>query len=336
MGSSNDKCKPFISKELTMFLKGFSIFTVIFGHMISCTGIFSNESLVNNIYIRALICPTDAGMGLFLFISGYGLFQSYQRQGLVNYWESKVKRVWLPYFGVQMVWWLQALLTTGLIWPKEERVLSLLGVLPHNVFDDSMWYISYQLFWYFVFFVAFLMFKEYGIIIVGVIAFACAMGLGNLWMAYNDRFCFFAGVMLAFLEKRMIKREWHINWKNCLLVVVMTIGFRMIYLETGSILLRNTILPIIVIGYILVGEFVANSSWIRRGCVYIGKISYLLYLLEMRLIVDTSKYIVYHYNVQQYWALIYIGLTTITVLLSILINWIISGAKRIGRKPYVI
>ena len=71
-----------ITKKQTNVLKGFAIITVMLSH---CADM--NLLLFDRVY-WSIMC--QIGMALFLFLSGYGCWKSYCKNGFENYFERKI------------------------------------------------------------------------------------------------------------------------------------------------------------------------------------------------------------------------------------------------------
>ena len=61
-----------LSKEQTLLLKGIAILMVILGHMSYITW------------------GGAGGVTIFLILSGYGIHESFKKNGLKNYWKKKI------------------------------------------------------------------------------------------------------------------------------------------------------------------------------------------------------------------------------------------------------
>lgn len=76
----------FMSVNYTTFIRGIAILLIILMHT-SC-----------GMGLRHFTPLGGIGVALFLILSGYGLAESYKRDGTVNFWKKKILRIWLPYF----------------------------------------------------------------------------------------------------------------------------------------------------------------------------------------------------------------------------------------------
>lgn len=95
---------------------------------------------------------SDIGMFSFLFLSGYGLLQSYLGSGgkLTGYWEKKIKRIYIPLFLANIVGAITYYLING--WSTFGRAEVFFGIISKElIFNGVAWYLHYLLIWYFLF-----------------------------------------------------------------------------------------------------------------------------------------------------------------------------------------
>ena len=134
--------KLLITKESTLEIKGIAILMVIIGHVSSRYG----SSVLN--YMGAF------GVALFLFISGYGLVMSYNKNGLNNFFKKRFINVFIPYVAITTIWIIFDLIK-GKIYSLKTYVLLLIGFDYNRTIDETMWYISIILLWYIIFYIIF-------------------------------------------------------------------------------------------------------------------------------------------------------------------------------------
>ena len=84
---SGDKTfsKNFLSKDYTNFLRAIAILFVVVSHVTGACGTRIGTPL------------GGIGVAIFLFLSGYGINESYKRNGRNFYWRKKIIRVFIPY-----------------------------------------------------------------------------------------------------------------------------------------------------------------------------------------------------------------------------------------------
>ena len=124
------------------------------------------------------------GVALFLFISGYGLSESYKKNGLSNYWKKKILRVLIPYF---IVISLLYIFSYDFTWWR--YLLDILGLKTHY------WYIAFQMKWYIAFWFFSLFFLKYRACFLALMAIIILFLFPNI--EAEQAFSFFAGCMAS-------------------------------------------------------------------------------------------------------------------------------------------
>lgn len=127
-----------LEKDDSKYLKGVAILTVLFAHAAKAYGIGGVQ------WIAAI------GVSIFLILSGYGIYKSYETNGLKNYWIKKVKKVLIPYLVVMII---------GDLIVQTRKIEMLKDV---SIIASNQWYISFQLLWYIFFFLTVFVVKKIG------------------------------------------------------------------------------------------------------------------------------------------------------------------------------
>ena len=133
-----------LSIENSQQLKGFAISLVIIGHL--------------NLFLNFWPAAKRAGawgVAIFLLLSGYGLIQSYLKNGLNNFFSKRFLKVLVPYSLVTLLWLLIDTLFLQKSYGWETIFLSLIGLDLNRTIDSSMWYITFILLWYLIFYLVF-------------------------------------------------------------------------------------------------------------------------------------------------------------------------------------
>ncbi|EFD4401430.1 acyltransferase family protein [Escherichia coli] len=137
-----------IDKKATTNVKAIAIIMVMVGHLIGAKKIDVNIAWLD---------IATFGVSLFLFISGYGLYKSFESKGLSGYFSGKINKVYIPFALVTFLvggsrgFW-------GERWP--EMIKTVLFLNPSLPVDGTMWYIYYIAVWYAAFFLLFHIFKN--------------------------------------------------------------------------------------------------------------------------------------------------------------------------------
>lgn len=152
---------------------------------------------------------------LFLFCSGYGVSESFERkQGLVHYWENKVIKVWLPSLIVMTI---VAFITNGspISWISKSPV-GLKGNVLYVLFG------AYSIFWLLFAFIESRNAKCLGLLFAAIIACFFVTSTGILSIV----FCFPAGVIFSQykLKHKMIQMRTWAYTAICLFCLVLAAG----------------------------------------------------------------------------------------------------------------
>lgn len=119
---------PF-SKDYSLIGKGLAIAIVVYGH------------LGEYFHIRYLTPLGGIGVAMFLILSGYGINESWKKNGYQDYWKKRFVSVYIPYLIIEVA--------TIPLRGGYSSVWDVLGDLTavHSKYYLG-WYITYQLAWY--------------------------------------------------------------------------------------------------------------------------------------------------------------------------------------------
>lgn len=274
-----------ISKEVSKGIKGLAIIMVIISHI----GIAYK---VNILYYLGPI-----GVTWFLFLSGYGLTKSYEKNGLNGYFQKRFKKVMMPYLAITFLWFLvEAFL--GKYYSFIVYFLTFIGFDYNRNLDPTMWYISLIILWYLFFFLIFRCFKSkmlelLSIFIVGIVLFifvkfGIIYQLANQWSLHSLSFPIGAGV--ALYENRLKK---YFSIKNAAIYIIAMAAFALIaskIVDISRVLIVIDLASIIAI-FILI-------KYIKPKFIeVIGDYSYEIYLVEGYLIFTKNLLNLTHFPV---------------------------------------
>ena len=142
-----------IKRVPSEYLRGIAVVCVILGHILGGTfGVISTH--INSIL-------GIGGVNIFLLLSGYGLYQSFQKSGLQGkaYWDKKIEKVFFPYSVITVAYYLYMLFRGTA--PGYVALLRNIFCIDYvRTMDGTMWYMSFLLLWYIAFFCIFY-FKSY-------------------------------------------------------------------------------------------------------------------------------------------------------------------------------
>ncbi|MBP5366436.1 MAG: acyltransferase [Bacteroidales bacterium] len=144
-----DVKSTFLDKKNTNILRGIAILLVILAHVGTSFG---------NRYFTPL---GGIGVAMFLFLSGYGLSESYNKNGLEGFFKKRFLRVLLPYFILIILYHIVSRCSFTLHDNENELLY-----IPRN------WYIDYICVWYVVFFVTMYFLRKQAIIVMSIVSVA--------------------------------------------------------------------------------------------------------------------------------------------------------------------
>ncbi len=169
-----------MGRDCTTTIRGIAILIIIIGHV----GVSGFDHRVFNPF-------GGIGVAMFLFLSGYGLTESYKKNGLGGFWRKKVLRIVIPY----------------LVWIPLYHIImriSPIGLPTQIQVIPRYWFIEYLVLAYVIFYFAFKHIKKYIIpiiIIIGIISFITTNNLRA-----EQAFSFLCGILLS-LNKSSFEKQ---------------------------------------------------------------------------------------------------------------------------------
>jgi len=137
----------FLNREFTNTLRGVAILLIMAGH-IGAGG-----------YHCRIFTPLGGiGVAMFLFLSGYGLTESYKTNGLAHFWRKKALRILIPYAVWLLVYHL--VFTLSPLTPPSLKPL----------FLPRYWFVEYLALWYLLFYVLWRWSTQHVLVLMGVAA----------------------------------------------------------------------------------------------------------------------------------------------------------------------
>lgn len=170
-GAPSTHCR-FLSCEYTNCLRGIAILLVVLCYTADAFG------------TRILTPLGGIGVAMFLFLSGYGLSESYKKYGLKCYWRKKLLRVFIPYFLLQSI--------SALYLQHFEIIPFILDI---TGIKSEYWYISYLLQWYIIFYVLYKITSSLSIILMAIISFLILLFSSEIQA--EQAFSFLFGVLAS-------------------------------------------------------------------------------------------------------------------------------------------
>lgn len=249
-----------MNKECTTTIRGIAILIIIIGHV-----------GVSGFDIRLFNPFGGIGVAMFLCLSGYGLTESYKKNGLEGFWRKKILRIAIPY----------------IIWIPIYHIVmrfSPIGLPTQIQTIPRYWFIEYLAMAYMVFFFTFKFIPKYAvhtIIILGIITFIMTDNLRA-----EQSFSFLCGILLSLnISSIRVQSYRRVLFWACLLFLIGTISLlvkqtpmlRVYDLESYQFRFLNILIKLdigmslILLSYLLMPK--GNKQLMR-----IGNLSYELYL----------------------------------------------------------
>lgn len=318
--SFNKHNNPF-EQEQALALRGISSVEIMMGHIGLATG-------------SVILYPNrKAGIlfvGIFFLLSGYGVAYCTERKTdyLKHFLRNRAIKILLPAYFIKI---LMLLLQFALRNTGEQSAIHL-----GSFFTALNWYVWEQLFFYFIFWIAYKVAPRYLEIIVGIVSVvfigaAYIQGMDNPW--YGSSLCFVLGICFYKFEKRKVKCG-RIGY--CMLIgglafalIVSRAAFFLLGNDSvlGNPIARNVAsVSFCTMTVLLLHKFrVVNSV-----SVHLGKCSYEIFLIHQYVLSILGKFPIESVALR---GILTVVLTiTLAHFIHLLIEKLVAGLKREGAK----
>ncbi len=258
----------------TTYLRGVSIILIVFCHIVAAYG------------YRYATPLGGIGVAIFLFLSGYGLNESYKKKGLSRFWVKKIFRVWLPYFIVISIAALTAFGSTSL----KDFFLDLLLIKP------SYWFVAFIFLQYIVFWTFSRLLRKRRILALCLFSLISFLLLREI--EAEQAFSFTIGVLISTHKHKLLNTGS--GTYLAFAIVLLVIGLAALALKQDSTIRSFRGTPIynlvqlfikVPIGLSLSIFFLVFKPLFKASSIiiFLGKISYELYLVHMKFIPLLNK-----------------------------------------------
>lgn len=257
---------------------------------------------VNN-YTSGII--SHVAMFTFLFLSGYGLVQSYYQNGLKEYWGKKFRKIYIPAVCVNIFAALELLIFNKIEYNRDFIFKDVLLLHSEQTINGYLWFLHLLLIWYIAFYFVYYYIKKkkQRLLIWGGITLLMWYMTPEIYgLAWAYCLSFGIGVMYAELTKDRVIAPKTINVITMSLLIILLIGGWIILFhgyEPDLILFGKKInfwlyslFTNIVYGsgtflLCLIVERICNKwSSIQRHATIMGGMSLLIYYLQKPLVID--------------------------------------------------
>ncbi len=267
--------------DITNSLRGVAIISIIIGHF--------NYYVVPDRNLLFFGNLGSYGVPIFLLLSGYALSESYKKNLLINFFDKKFLRVYIPFIiATVVIMTIDSILQQRSIYDLWNYIQIIVG---YKTFDRNYWFIHYLFYWYFIFVAVFSIStsnnKKIIFLLCGAILPFIFKSFGGI--AQTTSLCFPIGVVIS-LYKEEINDCLQLFHKKTLfrkIIIFISLMFVMDYFVGASPpdvpLLYNVsvcVHKLIMTLLILLLFIVFFSSRVSAFYHFIGGISYELYLLH--------------------------------------------------------
>jgi peptidoglycan/LPS O-acetylase OafA/YrhL len=279
-----------LDRNQTDQLKGIAIILIIIGH-------FAWHAIDNMYKLSLFVHWGYICVGIFLMLSAFGLHRSSIKHGFKNFFRKRIKRVYLPYLTITVVWFFIDFCLLNRAYKFTDYLLMALGIndFGNATIDGNLWYITYLLFWYLLFFIIFKFFYKLNDNMKVIFCFLSSffvLYVGSRYILPNtwgiNAFDFPIGVLISiYFDKiteylKKLKKSQLISF-----VILFALGYlinkyfkakitsvflQYLFNSASSVFLELSIALIVYIIYI-------NRVY-SKFLIFAGSISYELYLLH--------------------------------------------------------
>lgn len=252
---------PF-SKDYSLIGKGVAITLVVFSH------------IGNVMNIRYLAPFGGSGVAMFLILSGYGINESWKKNGYKNYWKKRLIGVYFPYLFIEII----TLPIRGGYDSPLELLLDLTAIRSQYFLG---WYVKFQFFMYLLFYLImrFVRDKKIRCSLWCIIGFIILLSPNMLYG--RQAFTFAFGVLLSeYKSCFVLLKQKKVFVLIGMLAVVLLCVKQIPIVRTTPVVIQNTIDMVMSTGFAVFILFLINvvHRQLLVPLYYLGIVSYEMYL----------------------------------------------------------
>lgn len=308
----------YMSMEKTTSIKGIFLLLVFSSHInsyISFNDILDLPLITINKKLGQLIVT------MFLFYSGYGIYESIKRKKdsyIKKFPKERILKL-LVNFGLAVLLFLLANLLIGRHYDIKTILLSFIG---WKSLGNSNWYIFCILIMYVITYISFKVFEDkhmqaiIGVTILSVL-YACFMSQYKESWWYNTALCYVAGMWFSYFRTKI---EKVILKNNKIYLFYLTILLLLFYVLRNY---RNDIViyELWAVTFSLITVMVTLKASINNKILnWIGKNLFTLYILQRLPMILLKHYNINLYGSNMYLILSFISTIIISILFTLLLN----------------
>lgn len=237
-----------------------------------------------------------AGVSLFLICSGYGIEESYKRNGLKSFWKNRIIKVIIPYYIICF---------TGCIIQNyhELNIYNFIRILDF----EFQWYINYILINYTIFYFISKLCKDknkrflYFVISFFVWFIADSLFFASIsapFLRARQMWAFLLGIIISHRknESENVFRKWIFIFSNLILGLGMMICTNTTFVKALPVIISNllslfTVIPLacVIIGFMMNTKLIFRNSFLYMS----GIASYEIFLIHSNCLGLSSTKVIY-------------------------------------------
>lgn len=261
-----------LDMKFTDTIKGFCIINIIIGHLIIYV-LPIGSNIIPFKLVGAFMVP------IFLFLSGYGLTESFKNKGLEKFILKRLSKVIIPFFIMNAIWIILNSILLNINYSLTDIILGIIGI---KLIDRNYWYIIYIIFWYIIYMLIFstkLNEKQKVVLIwiVSITVFTLLKGNSNYRI---NSFNFSLGITVSIYKKQIIDALKRKSVFIFMLIISSVIIIFRRNLPQNSYLIKEPILHISAIFLVISILYLVNKNKYSTIYSFLGKISFELFLLH--------------------------------------------------------
>ncbi|MDO4344839.1 MAG: hypothetical protein Q4C50_08565 [Eubacteriales bacterium] len=198
-----DFCRDYLSKTNTMSVRGLFVLLVIASHFkqyVELTGSY------DTMYKRLSGYLSQTVIVMFLFYSGYGIYESIKAKGSGYVKAMPVRRILVTFVNLALALFC-FLFVNRLLGISYDRRTILLAFTGWKTIGNSNWYIFAMMFLYIVTWLSFTVFRKHPVAAISAVTLFCGLYMVRLYAIYpkqgwwyNTIFCYAFGMWYSFFK----------------------------------------------------------------------------------------------------------------------------------------
>lgn len=272
-----------LSRSNTLWTQGISALMIMLMHFVMQT----------DGYPRFLNILGSIGVAAFLFISGFGINESYKASGLKRFWSKRVVRVVMPCW---MIWLLR------LPFVEQFDIYQLMRNM--MFFNSELWFVDFIIRWYFIYWCVRKIVPQYTTVLLALFSVVFVF---TPQLTSEQSFSFFFGYFVSqhYVKVKSVGRTTILRFMfftfsyGIVFTLVKELHFVRTFIGTlpFNIILLNIKLPLAI--SVITAPYL--FPWVKKikPIIWFGKISYEIYIVHFNFMpfvtgaASIIKYIVY-------------------------------------------